>query len=103
MSTDRIVAVYYLKPWWPDVLDSFQSGVEEELFRAVQAAGWNAIDLEDVYSGGLEVMSTTVYQRKPPARARLEYHGTTYHNLLSAAPELDLPVSPLPYTPEWEG
>ena len=100
VPTGRISAVYYLKPWWPDVLD-IESGFEdEELFRAVQQAGWNVIDVEDVLSNSLEVMGTKVYGEPVMRGGRPEYHGTTYHNLVAAAPELELPVPPLPYEPE---
>jgi hypothetical protein len=70
---------------------------DQELAEAAGALGWSVVDEDDVLSGSLDSKETTVYERAPGTRARVEYHGTSYRNLLSAAPELMLPVPPAPY------
>ena len=96
VSSDRIVAVDYVQPWWPDVLDA-RIPQERRLGRALRDAGWSIIDVSDVEAGQLPVAEASVYRRRRPKGARLEYHGTSWRNLVAAAPELRLPVPPTPF------
>lgn len=100
VPSERILSVGYLKPWWPDVLDWEIDEDDAALSEALEAAGWNVIGMEMVLSSDLYVEGNVVYRRQIPDSARVEYHGTTYHNVRSAAPELELPEPPLPFTPD---
>jgi len=97
VPTTRIVAVAYLKPWWPRILDWDMNDDEGELAAQLEELGWSVLGLDDVYSGNLDAQEFVPYRRAPPPNARVEYHGTTYLNVISAAPELELPEPPLPF------
>lgn len=98
VSEQRIVAVDYVQPWWPNILDA-QVPHERRLSRALKESGWSVIDAHDVEQGELPVAEMAAYRRRKPKGARIEYHGTSYLNLLSAAPVLaaKLPKPPPPY------
>lgn len=108
VAEGRVASVHYMKPFWPELLDyqadEWDEGepapkeTDAELAEKLEALGWSVLDVEDVYNETARVVTTGVYSsRKRPKRP--EYHGTTYRNLLSAAPRLGkkLPVPPPPY------
>jgi hypothetical protein len=99
VPTSRIVAVEYLRPIFPRMFDYEAPDHDEDLAGALEDAGWAVWDFNEAVSDTIPELSTTVYERKPPKNARIEYHGTTYRNLRAAAPELELPEPPSPYDP----
>lgn len=103
VPSSNITAVYYLKPWWEDVLPSYDAAdFDEDVAAGLEAEGWNVLTEEDTYGPDPHPEETLVWSRKPPRGARVEFHGTSYNNLVLAAPELAkrLPVPPSPYEPE---
>jgi hypothetical protein len=97
VGTDRIVSVHYMKPFWPhEVFDGFEDDMQEALVEA----GWDTVCKDDI--DAFDPSYALAYERVAPAGARVEYHGTSYRNLLLAAPELvkSLPQPPKPYAPE---
>ena len=104
VPTSRILAVHYLKPWWPAILDCELEESDAELASRLDEAGWNVLSMDIVLSDDLYVDSEVVYRVSPrPCCVRVEYHGTSYQNLRDAAPELDLPVPPAPFVEERAG
>lgn len=96
----RILCVRYIQPYFGVVLADPQDSEEEERLERIEAAGYVPLTEEDVFSGSDRMtVVEDVEIRSEPAGARVEFHGTTYHNLLSAAPGLvsTLPVPPEPY------
>jgi hypothetical protein len=105
----RVAKVLYVKPFWPDVLDyqadqdvdEFDPGQavdDAQLSERLEELGWATLDVEDVGRGNAAFSTKAVYQsRRAPARP--EYHGTSYRNLISAAPGIGrrLPIPPKPY------
>ncbi len=99
VSADRIVEIYYVKPFWDSILDVQGREEDEELAEALEVAGWEVLDVDDIHNFNINASFRRVWGREPPPDARIEWHGTGYRNLLLAAPELadQLPVPPLPY------
>jgi len=99
VPSDRIISVDYVKPIWDELLDFQGKEEDEEKAVALEANGWDVLDLDDVYSNSVHGDYERVLERLAPPDARIEWHGTCYRNLLLAAPELvdRLPVPPLPY------
>lgn len=99
VPADRIVSVYYVKPFWDDILDVHDNEEDEERAQALESVGWDVLDSEDVMGFNVSGAYKRVFDRKPDADARVEWHGTGYRNLILAAPELAdrLPKPPLPY------
>lgn len=102
VSSDRVVEIWYeiwyVQPWWPKILNVLEDDEEQEaLVEQLEALNWSVVADDDVYSHTLGTKEASVYARKASKTARIEYHGTTYLNLLSAASELDLPVPPHPF------
>lgn len=99
VPSDRIVSVYYVKPFWDDILDVQGDEDDEERAHALESSGWDVIDKDDVYGFSINGCYRRVFERAPKADARVEWHGTGYRNLLLSAPELasQLPKPPLPY------
>lgn len=102
VSADRIVSVYYVTPFWDELLDYQGREGDDDLAAALEAAGWEVLDIDDVYTGSVHPKFTHAWERPISPNARIEWHGTGYRNLLSAAPELakKLPKPPLPYEAE---
>jgi hypothetical protein len=102
VSDRRLVEVYFMKPFWPWVMDDYQT--EEEAFDKLDEVGFNVLGLEEVYSYSLNPTFTKVWDRsKIPLKeeqqlvfdgflkphlspTQIQYHGTSYKNLISAAP-----------------
>lgn len=95
VSDDRLVSVDYMKPFWPHgVVDLYES---EDMVEALGGAGWDVVTDDDLER--FDASMRTVWERKIRPGARIEYHGTSYRNLLLAAPWLKgkLPEPPAPY------
>jgi hypothetical protein len=107
VPTSRIVDVDYLKPYWPEVIDASEEPGEEEAMR-VEALGYEVVDVDSADNRQIGVVTSPAFaararrRRKPK---RLEYHGTSLLNLLSAAPELGrkLVRPPPPYAGAFRG
>lgn len=99
VSSDRIVSVHYLAPWFPRIFDCEIDDSAGELAEKLEQAGWAIVDQSDVNAFHLREKTRDIYSRSEPQGARIEYHGTSYLNLLQAAPELKLPKPPLPFDP----
>lgn len=99
VPANRIVAIDYVKPFWDNILDVQGRDEDEERAEAIEAAGWDVIDIDDIHGSNINASFKRVWEREAPEGARIEWHGTGYRNLLLAAPELadELPVPPLPY------
>lgn len=97
VSSERIIKVYYLKPWWPEFIDWEED--EDEVAEELESIGWIVLGTDDAYSNDERAEEFLVWNRKTPKSSRLEYHGTSYKNLLSAASHLkqELPEPPSPY------
>jgi hypothetical protein len=94
VPSSRLVSVHYVKPFWPY---SILSDDEEELDEALTDAGWDVVSEIDLES--LDPKYREVWSRPKPDEAGVEWHGTSWRNLLLAAPELadKLLPPPLPY------
>jgi hypothetical protein len=111
VPTGRIIAVHYIKPVFDHLFPSWDSLEYEErgynkITDRIEAAGYDTINESHVLEG-MEVLDIveSVDLRpqlwEAPDR-RIEYHGTSLRNLLSAAPHLkdQLPTPPAPF--KWE-
>ncbi len=99
VPSSRITKVSYLKPWFPRVFycTAAENEADCELVDALSDAGWSTVDEDDILSGVLYDDRHDVFERDAPYTARIEYHGTSYRNLIKAAPDIDWPVPPHPY------
>ena len=101
VSSVRIVAVTYMAPFYPRVFDYETYGddaaADTALADAAERCGWSILDVNDAGAGHVDAKLREAYRRPAGKDARVEYHGTTYRNLLAAAPELKLPRPPPPY------
>ena len=112
VASSRIVAIHYVRPWWPELIElGGDWGMEDDgrtegkiLADDLEAEGWGVWTVEDSYEREPSPVVTEVW-RRPHRGGRVEYHGTSLHNLLSAAPELakKLPRPPLPYAGPFKG
>lgn len=104
VSTERIVSVIYLRPWWPEILELWPYGSDDTnpMIEELDELGWSVITDDDVGSFSLPEISEMVFERSAGPSPRIEYHGTSYLNLLKAAPWLrrHLPEPPQPYSAE---
>jgi hypothetical protein len=94
----RIVSVVYMRPFWPELLSYEDEETDAELAEKLESYGWSVLDVEDVYNEHANVVTREVYKARRKA-ARPEFHGTSYRNLLSAAPGMGrrMPTPPKPY------
>jgi len=101
VPSSRIVEVWYMQPFWPELFDIYEDGCEKRVAE-LEAKGWNVVDLDSAYSNSISESTTSVWSsgKKPK---RLEYHGTSLNNLISAAPEIlmKLPKPPPPFEGRW--
>ena len=103
----RIVAVHYIKPVFDRLLPHYEDeDYDEEEAQRIEEAGYDVVDLSNVYDDNKVMtivatidLSSNLFQAGDP---RIEFHGTSYRNLLLAAPWLkdQLPEPPWPYSPE---
>lgn len=93
----RVVEAWYVQPWWPKILETYDDD-QMELAEQLEALNWSVIAKDDVYSHQLEVKEASVYKRGALKSARIEYHGTSYRNLVMAAPDIDWPKPPHPFS-----
>jgi hypothetical protein len=106
VPTGRIVAVHYIRPVFNYLFPHYddQDYHHDKIIERIEAAGYDTVSLENVYDD-IEVltivksidMSQSLF---PVENQHIEFHGTSWRNLLSAAPELAsiLPNPPLPYS-----
>lgn len=99
VPSSRIVKVAYVQPWFPRIFKCWAGENDKDckLADALGENGWSTVDEDDILSGQLYDKMLDVYERQVPDDARIEYHGTSYRNLIKAAPDVDWPVPPHPY------
>lgn len=115
----RICAVDYMRPFFRHLLPYYEDPEWEEdrweeKKAAIERAGYATVSLGNVYDSQDPVAHVRVYEVPPESimpgqeqelmpwgsyEPRVEYHGTSYVNLVSAAPKLArrLPRPPPPY------
>ena len=120
VNASRICSVDYMKPFF-DYLFPHYDDPEWEKRRIddrlanIEAAGYATVNMNDVYDDIDPTQVTNVFSIDPNSitpdtgqtlfpwgshKPRVEFHGTSYKNLISAAPNLPLPVPPPPYEEE---
>lgn len=94
---DRVVSVDYMTPFWHEVLDPDARGARERIAQ-LRSEGWSVVTPESLFEDRVPLRLARTWSQ-PVAGARIEYHGTSYRNLLEAAPHLRgaLPVPPRPF------
>ena len=97
VSSDRIVEVWYVQPWWPNILDFERNESDGELADELETLNWSVVDMDNVFNHTLNEKEHSVWKRKAAPGMRIEYHGTGYRNLVKAAPDIDWPIPPHPY------
>ncbi len=111
VPSDRILAVHYVQPVFNHVFPHYddpewEEGGYEHITERIEGAGYDVVAKEHIYDD-MEVLTEveTTRLREAPPGARIEYHGTSLKNLLSAAPELQnvLPRPPAPFAGGSEG
>jgi len=103
IDDSRIISVTYMAPIWTEIIDTFEEAGEHRA-NEIEEEGYTVITLESIYEERLYADTTIVWKKEPRSDARIEYHGTSYRNLISAAPWLEdvLPEPPRPYINEAE-
>jgi hypothetical protein len=100
VSEARVVAVDFMRPFWPALLDyqAAEDDDDEGEAERIESAGWAVMDVENVYDDRVDIATSRVYAKRSKTK-RPEYHGTSYLNVLSAAPRIakKLPVPPPPF------
>ena len=86
---DTLVGVYYVSPV-ASISEDFESNAEE---IAKDWAGFDVPWLDDLYSGSYAPEYTLVMGEDT---GDMEYHGTTYHRLQQAFPDINFPEPPSP-------
>lgn len=96
VADGRVVSVALMRPFWPEGLVRD----DDELADSIADAGWDPIttDAADTFSPDFNV----VWSREPADNSRVEYHGTSWRNLLLAMPWLkdEIRQPPKPFRPE---
>jgi hypothetical protein len=87
VNEDRVSAIYYMKPFWPDLLNE---GEDDDKIEAATEAGFDTID---PYAGAPDVTLIPAY-KGVPAGKRKEYHGTSLGTVKLALPGIVLPEPP---------
>lgn len=103
---DRLVVVYYMKPVWP-LLEwpwhDESSQAIEYFIQSLEDNGWTVYTTTEIEEDPYDLRAPsikTAWRRIPKKRMYgLQYHGTSYQNLITAAPWLKdkLPTPPSPY------
>ena len=102
VSSDRIIAVYYMTPYIHSVLpmywdDEGESAVEvKEYAEEAEALGYLALTDDNLYEFSNPTHPDEVWRKDKIASP--EFHGTSYCNLEKAAPEI-MPYLPTPPKP----
>lgn len=100
VDEENIISVAYISPI-ADV-DAMIDPFSDEFEQLEEAwEGFSLLSIDDIDSGTIPYEISTVWEN-PNSRetARVEYHGTTYERLLSAAPHLK-EILPQPPTPPY--
>jgi hypothetical protein len=106
VPTGRIVAVHYILPVFNYLFPHYEDPDwhHDKIIERIEAAGYDTVSLANVYDDSevLTVAKSFDVSPKlfPVENQRIEFHGTSWKNLLSAAPEL-VDVLPLPPKPFW--
>ena len=87
VGEDRVVAVYYMRPFWPELLEE---GAHDDYIEAAMAAGF---DVADRYEPVTHVHAALAYEGAPGGE-RPEYHGTSLLTVRKALPGIELPDPP---------
>jgi len=111
VSQSRIMSVFYMTPYFDRLFDWHEEELLENREPWITKAGYDIITTDDLYNNVNPTKLKTVFERPKSGRGqgvlfeagevipRYQFHGTSYENLLLAAPELEarLPVPPTPY------
>lgn len=110
IEQDRLITVEYLAPYYEKIIAEDNSFYEEDAgegaivdpdswVRTITERGFTIVTDDDVNTYHLPIHSKTVWKSRRQKRknARIEYHGTSYQNLLRAVPGLRLPKPPKPF------
>ncbi len=107
VPSGRIVTVNYIRPVFNYLFPHYDdpNWHHDKIIDRIEGLGYDVVTLANVYEGS-EVLtvakSVNVGPRLFPVEdQRLEFHGTSWRNLMSAAPELK-DILPLPPKPFWE-
>lgn len=100
IGEDRLVAVYFMKPFISPILDfEPRDDKEEQYIEEAEAQGYQILTMDDIDSGWSPATIHPVLLLGDEEEGRIEYHGTSYCNLIAALPSLAslLPVPPKPF------
>ena len=108
IEQERLIAVEYLAPYYEKIIAEdntyYEEGEEyiadpDAWVNTIIERGFMIVTDEDVIRSNLPMRSKGVWKsrRKKREDARVEYHGTSYQNLLRAVPGLRLPKPPKPF------
>lgn len=106
VPSGRIVTVHYIRPVFDNLFPHYEDPDwhHDKIIERIEALGYDTVTKENIYNGSevLSVVQTVDVGPKlfPVENQRIEFHGTSWLNLLSAAPEL-ADVLPLPPKPFW--
>jgi len=107
VPTGRIVAVHYVQPVFNYLFPHYEDADyhHDKIIERIEAAGYGTVSLADVYDSHevLTVVKSFDVSPKlfPVKDQRIEFHGTSWRNLMAAAPQL-ADVLPLPPKPFWK-
>jgi len=99
VQDERIISIEYVTPIWDKIIDEYS-----DIGPILQDMGWEYATEQDASDGSLDnsFVFTPVWSRTAPDGAGIEYHGTTYRNLIEALPwiEGEIPLPPPPFNPD---
>ena len=104
VESDRLTAVFYMPPV-AKLFYAYGSSPDPdkdvERIAALEEKGWQVFTEDETQAGSVTVKYHEVWRTQPEPGAP-QYHGTSYRNLLLAAPHLraELPTPPPPYAGE---
>jgi hypothetical protein len=101
ISAERIIEIRYMRPYWDEVYFGSE-GMSDAKAERIEKNGWGLMSADD---GQIYLKTKTVWRNQEQLHfpwiknRRTEYHGTSYRNVILAAPWLAevLPVPPKPY------
>jgi hypothetical protein len=94
---DRILAVHYMNPYVHYTLSESPDEEYMDFIEQAELLGYSILRDEDLYDRYNPTIITEVWRRRTIKNP--EFHGTSYCNLIGAAPELmhRLPIPPPPF------
>lgn len=102
---ERLVLVEWVAPVWELVADSYDhEGALGAFLAALDSLGFVTVttaDLNDIEDGRV-VRTTRAWLRRGKAPDRLQYHGTSWRNLIAAAPRFRNLIPPSPFGISYE-